>query len=315
MVWYLLRSTGSLRAASARAAASEIGVPFGLAALSCLSAAGAASCRWRAEGEPGASQVAPRKVPPRFGRRRACRTALRAALVAASASTSDGSICEYSATRRVRVENSIAFRKAISLRASGSCTARSSSGTSRSTLSSSSTSLPRDPRLLGVLDQRLAPLRLLDLAGAQQQRFEIAVFDDQLRRGLDADAGHARHVVGGIAGQRLHLDHLLRRHAEFLDHLRDADAAVLHGVVHGDPVGHELHQVLVGGDDGGGRAALAGLRAHRSRSDRRPRSRPARGRAGRRRAPPRGSAQIAGSDRPAPAAGAPCSRDRACCGR
>ena len=38
------------------------------------------------------------------------------------------------------MENSIALRKAISLRASGSCTARSSSGTSRSTLSSSSTS-------------------------------------------------------------------------------------------------------------------------------------------------------------------------------
>src|SRR6478736_4031769 len=34
--WYLLRSTGSLRKASSRAAASEIGAPFGLAALSSL---------------------------------------------------------------------------------------------------------------------------------------------------------------------------------------------------------------------------------------------------------------------------------------
>src|ERR1700730_17849572 len=58
--------------------------------------------------------------------------------------------------------------------------------------------LPRDPRLLGILDQRLAPLRLLYLARAKQQRFEITIFDDQLRRGLDADAGHAGHVVGGI---------------------------------------------------------------------------------------------------------------------
>ena len=118
--------------------------------------------------------------------------------------------------------------------------------------------LTRDPRLLGILDQRLAPLRLLDLAGAQQKRFQIAIFDDQLRRGLDADPGHTRHVVGGIPRQRLHLDHLLRRHAEFLDHLRYADAAVLHGVVHGDAVGHQLHQVLVGGNDGRGGAALAG---------------------------------------------------------
>ena len=60
--------------------------------------------------------------------------------------------------------------------------------------------LPRDPCLLGILDQRLAPLRLLDLAGALEQRFQIAIFADQLRRGLDADAGHAWHVVGGIAG-------------------------------------------------------------------------------------------------------------------
>src|ERR1700675_1264053 len=42
MVLYLLRSTGSFRAASARAAASEIGVPLRLAALSCLSAPGLA---------------------------------------------------------------------------------------------------------------------------------------------------------------------------------------------------------------------------------------------------------------------------------
>src|ERR1700730_12344963 len=34
MVWYLLRSTGSFRAASSRAAASEIGVPLRLAVLS-----------------------------------------------------------------------------------------------------------------------------------------------------------------------------------------------------------------------------------------------------------------------------------------
>src|SRR3954470_11497791 len=64
MVWYLLRSTGSFRAASARAAASEIGVPLGLAALSCLSAPLAGALAPLPEGAvedaPGASNsVAP----------------------------------------------------------------------------------------------------------------------------------------------------------------------------------------------------------------------------------------------------------------
>ena len=52
-----------------------------------------------------------------------------------------------------------------------------------------------DARKLGIVDQRLAALVLLDLAGALEQRFEIAVFADQLRRGFDADARHARDVV------------------------------------------------------------------------------------------------------------------------
>ena len=177
-------------------------------------------------------------------------------LLPASASTSAGSICEYSATRRVSVENSIAFRNAISLRASGSCTASSSSGTSSSTLSSSSTSC-REIRAFSAFSISASRRFGCLISPARgEQRFQIAIFDDQLRGGLDADAGHARHVVGGIAGQRLHLDHLFRRHAELLDHFGNADAAVLHGVVHGDAVGHELHQVLVGGDDGRGGAAL-----------------------------------------------------------
>ncbi len=119
--------------------------------------------------------------------------------------------------------------------------------------------LLRQPRLLGVLDQRLAALVLLDLRGALEQRFEIAVFADQLGRGLDADAGHARHVIGRIADQRLHLDDLVRRHAEFLDHLGAADLLVLHGVEQNDAVVDELHQILVRRDDGGGGAGRAGL--------------------------------------------------------
>ena len=119
--------------------------------------------------------------------------------------------------------------------------------------------LLRQPRLLGVVDQRLPALVLLDLAGAREQRFEVAIFADQLRRGFHADAGHARYVVGRVADQRLHLDDLFRRHAELLDHLGAADLLVLHGVEHDDAVVDELHQILVRGHDGGGGAGLAGL--------------------------------------------------------
>ena len=65
--------------------------------------------------------------------------------------------------------------------------------------------------------QRLAALGLLDLAGACEQRVEIAIFIDELRGGLDADAARARHIVGRIAGERLHVDDLVRRHAEIVD--------------------------------------------------------------------------------------------------
>ena len=61
-----------------------------------------------------------------------------------------------------------------------------------------------------------------------------------------------------VADQRLHLDDFLGRHAELLDHLGRADAAVLHGVVHGDAVADELHEVLVGRHDRGRRLGLAG---------------------------------------------------------
>ena len=110
--------------------------------------------------------------------------------------------------------------------------------------------LARDARLLGELGQPLAPLGLLDLAGALQQRVEVAVLVDELGGGLHADARHAGDIVGGVARQRLNVDHLVRRHAELLTHLVGPDRLVLHGVEHRHARLDELHQVLVGGDDG-----------------------------------------------------------------
>ena len=117
----------------------------------------------------------------------------------------------------------------------------------------------RQPRLVGVGRQELPSLRLLDLGRAREKRFEVAVLLDQRRRGLDADARDARHVVRRVADQRLDVDHLLRRHAEVLDDPRLVDpplrpvAGLPLGarleVVEADVRADQLHQVLVGRDD------------------------------------------------------------------
>ncbi len=295
MVTYLLRSNGVLRAACCRAFASACGVsapstgadgPF---LESAAAGAAFASPFVPALGLP--VSASPKRSPAS-----ACLTGdeVEPAISRASGSMCAASASAYSATRRVSVVNSIALQERDQLARVGLANNQIVERRIELHLVVELHELARDARLLRMLDQRLAALRLLDLAGALEQRFEIAIVGDELRRRLDADARYARHVIDAVARERLHLDDLLRRHAEFLDHFGDADAAVLHGVVHHHLVGDELHQILVGRDDGDGCAALARLRAHRSRSGRRPRSRLARCRADQTRARLRGSAEIAG---------------------
>src|SRR5689334_20513701 len=84
MTWYLLRSTGSLRNASSRAAASEIGAPLRLADLSPLSPPVAAAAGAAKRSPEVSDDAAFAAAPP----------ALAALLLLASASTLAGSICE-----------------------------------------------------------------------------------------------------------------------------------------------------------------------------------------------------------------------------
>ena len=191
---------------------------------------------------------------------------------AGSGSTAPASTPQISPTRRVIVVNSIAFRKAISVSPSSVGHAERRRAASRAATSRTSVTSVLEMRIsstvLGI-GQRLAALGLLDLAGAREQRFEIAVFGDQLRGGLDADARRAGHVVGGIAGERLDVDDLVGAAAEIGDDLVGADPALLAlargRIEHRDARLDQLHQVLVGGDDQHVGAALARLRAHRSR--------------------------------------------------
>ena len=57
----------------------------------------------------------------------------------------------------------------------------------------------RQARVLGMVDKRLPAFFLFDLRRPREQGFQIAIFADQLRRRLYADAGHARHIVSGVA--------------------------------------------------------------------------------------------------------------------
>ena len=123
----------------------------------------------------------------------------------------------------------------------------------------------REPDLFGMIDQGFAPLGLLDLLRALQQRFQIAEFVDQQGGGLDADPGRTGHIVDTVARQSLHIDHPFRVYAELFEDAFAVDPLVLHRVEHLDPVAHKLHQVLVGGDYGAASACLACL--YRQRGD------------------------------------------------
>ncbi len=90
-----------------------------------------------------------------------------------------------------------------------------------------------NPRQLGIVDQGLTPFWLHDLFGAREQCVEISVFVDELCCGLHSDAWNAGHVVRRIAGQCLHLHHLLGRYAELLHHLVGPDLA------HTDRIHHD----------------------------------------------------------------------------
>jgi hypothetical protein len=111
--------------------------------------------------------------------------------------------------------------------------------------------LVRQPRHLGMLDQIVAHLGRLHRRRRLQHRLDRAELLDQLGRGLGADALHAGDVVDAVAHQRQHFAQLLGKDAELLFGVLRSEAAIVHRVEHVDRrIGHQLHQVLVGADDG-----------------------------------------------------------------
>ncbi len=89
-----------------------------------------------------------------------------------------------------------------------------------------------------------------DFIEAGQQILNRTELGDKLDGRLLPDSRHPRHVVGAIAGQRLHFHHLVRGAAEALLHLLQPEDLVLHGIEHAHPLGNDLHQILVARNDG-----------------------------------------------------------------
>ena len=119
--------------------------------------------------------------------------------------------------------------------------------------------------LVGMVDQGLAPLGLLDLARALQQRIEITIFVDQQSRSLDPDPGCPGDVIDRVARQRLHIHHTIGIDAEFLEHTVAVDALVFHRIQHFNTAADQLHQILVRTDDGA--AATCGACLHGERGN------------------------------------------------
>ena len=119
-----------------------------------------------------------------------------------------------------------------------------------------------EPRLVGVLLKDLAALAL-DLLDAVEELLHGAEVGQQLLGRLLADAGHAGHVVDGVAhepeevGDLLDaLDLPLGQHVVLAEQLRRPAGAAR--AVEQGPLRHELGEVLVGGDHVGRHARRLG---------------------------------------------------------
>ena len=119
--------------------------------------------------------------------------------------------------------------------------------------------LTRQPDLVGIFDERFAPLGLFDFFRPFQQRVQITVFIDQQRGCLDPDARRAGYVIYRIACQRLNIHHAFGIDAKLLQHPFAIDPDVFHRIQHFDTVTDQLHQVFVGRYDCTAATGLAGL--------------------------------------------------------
>ena len=100
-----------------------------------------------------------------------------------------------------------------------------------------------------MVDQIVAQLARLHRGRGGQHSLQIAMFEDQLRRGLWPHAGDARHIVDAIAHQCEHIAQPVWPDAELLDNMLGTEPPVIHRVVKVEARLDQLHQILVARHD------------------------------------------------------------------
>jgi hypothetical protein len=116
--------------------------------------------------------------------------------------------------------------------------------------------LLREPRGVGLGEQRLAGSLGGHFARVPQNVLERPVLGEQLLGALVTDALHPGHVVAGVADEREKVHHLARRNAEPLGGVGLVHPGLVHrggsapsGIEQGDAGADELVEVLVARDD------------------------------------------------------------------
>ena len=99
--------------------------------------------------------------------------------------------------------------------------------------------------LVGVFPQVPAEFLALDRVRVLQDVFQAAELMDEFQGGLLADARHPGYVVGRIAHEREHVDHLLGRHAPLALKVFRSERAVVPCIKHANPGAQQLLGVLV----------------------------------------------------------------------
>ena len=107
-----------------------------------------------------------------------------------------------------------------------------------------------------MLDQVFAQLAGFHRLGAVERGGQIAIFLDQLGRGLRPDAAHAGNIVDAVPHQCEHIADEVGRDAELFVHRVQPHADIFHRVEHVDMrraigrLADQLHQILVRRHDG-----------------------------------------------------------------